>query len=847
MVSEYFDEQGTYIDALNGNEIYYPKDNYPTYFSTGYVTYENVPKQMLPTLFTSNYSPDTNSSVYAEEFPNKQNNVFDVFYIGISNGSSLAPQQNSIVRNCALYDSESYAPALGYKTELYGKFDCKSVVKPSTVRLVVKFNGILASGTQDWSYSAIYDNHFSVQNMIDLINGVEDYPVSYAGFNFNLSDMKDGILWVDNEYMTGFFWLSYDIMLSNRNILPNGSYGGYTYLFPSIGCVFETPRVLFPESISTQREWMIYGQIGSSPYGGDRMRNWGSGLRSRPSGVIPYGMTYETTGTYMFFNASFLNQSYASFYTRGYSGNFTGFNANAPIITGTSSVVSDWKIETLREYRDKFSETQRNLFIPEGRSDFGCTIQIVTFDDIWKNMCLVPVWAEPTHEYEYPQMNSNFWYAEIVNNEYRGNLIRGDKIDENVPEWIITGDSTKSTYNPEIDRPIPEDGESDPDYDKEVKPPLIEGDNIELQLNRTISAFTNFMTLYNITPTQLANFGSSLWTNFNDIKNNPEFAENIYAISDSLTGTLDISQILYFITNVRLYPFSMLSIPDLTTSGNNKIYLGTGKVGLQVGNNNVRILNSTVGILDCGSCRVTPLTPYNDFRDYYNTNITCYLPYCGTVELNPVEVINNTLQCYYAIDFYTGECTALLTLSDGLHNYLIAVSNGTIGVTIPLSASNSAQLTSRHMYDRNNTARLVVSGISDVVNAGIGAYHSDDKVGAFGSIANGVLGLANKVISGSDLKADKIGRSAVLAPSLSGGSGGASFILPDSVYLQIRRGTYSKPNNYAKTVAYPLTKSGSLSTFSGFTICKNVDISSLNCTSEEQNEIKALLESGIYV
>lgn len=857
MISSDFLIQANLVADYNNNKSYIPISQYPTAFSTGYVKYENMPKNLIPSYFTSYYSPSIEKGVTAEEYPNLQNNIFDIFYSGLNNNISINMYGNSNIVGSAIFNRNDTIAYMKWQPNLFGEFDPRGIVRPCYIEISIKFTGIV-SGNVDIAYNPIFANAFTVEDFITLRNGNSSLTFEHGNKVFSLTDFSDGVLWRDDENTTGFYFVSYTFTGWGRNTTQTGL-GSYSYALPTIGCVLETPKVTYPDSITSNTKWLLTASYGSFPYGVSNRNSWGTGLRTRVNGANnALAIYYEEDGTIQIFNSSFQNASYASYVSYGYIGNYSGFNATSPIVTGVSSLIYTWTLDSIRQYHEKWTDNQRNLFIPEGRSDFGTTVPICTYDDIWNHMCLIPVWGTPSHEYEYAQLNENFWYAEIIDNEYTGNLIRGDEINENVPEWIVESNSTLNEYNPYIDRPQPDKPTDDPDSDKQVKPPLIEGDNIELQLNRTISAFTNFMTLYNITPTQLSNFGSSLWSNFNDIKNNPDFASNIYAISDTLTGTLDISQILYFITNVRLYPFSMVSIPNLTISGNNKIYLGTGKVGLEVGSNNVRILNSTVGILNCGSCYVAPLTPYNDFRDYYNTSITCYLPYCGTIELNPIEVINNTLQCYYAIDFYTGECTALLTLSDGLHSYLCGVSSGTIGVTIPLSASNSAQLASKKLMDTDNYARLIVSGLSSFVNGGLGAVsaftNTDNKgkldpniVGGISSIVNGLFGVSDAVIGGFDLKAEKMGRSAVLAPSLSGGSGGSSFVLPDSVYLQIRRGTYSRPDNYARTVAYPLTKSGTLSSFSGFTICKNVDISSLNCTSDEQNEIKALLESGIYV
>lgn len=409
--------------------------------------------------------------------------------------------------------------------------------------------------------------------------------------------------------------------------------------------------------------------------------------------------------------------------------------------------------------------------------------------------------------------------------------------------WQVD-DITDNTYTPQ-DNPD-SDNPPDPDQDIPVQPPPTEGANITLQLSRRMSSATGFITMYNITSDQLRTFGNLLYKSMADFDPHDPAAAEAYLnfflpLSETLTGTLDISAIVNFIISVRQYPFSVATLPDTSELGTSSIYLGSGKVGFPIGSA-VRVLTSSISVLSAGSCKVVPGTPYNDFRDYFNATVTCFLPYCGTVELNPIEVINNTLHCYYAIDFYTGECTAFLMLDNGTHQYLCASKTGVIGVMIPITATNSGQVSARHIADNARDSSLVVSAISSLFSSVAGA--ASGNVASIGSAVTGLWDVANQQ---QLLQADRQGRSAVLAPSLSGGSGGASFMLPDSVYVQIRRGTYARPSNYGSTCAYPSTVSGRLGDFRGYTQCQNPDLSGVSATRTEKSMIADLLQTGVYL
>ena len=416
--------------------------------------------------------------------------------------------------------------------------------------------------------------------------------------------------------------------------------------------------------------------------------------------------------------------------------------------------------------------------------------------------------------------------------------------------YIVTDRETDRTIDVvPVDTTEPFKPDLDPDSDKQIKPANVEGVSMSIQKNRRLTSATNFISLYNITPDQLSTLGSVLWHSIADYDPSSLDAQgnlihNFYVrLGQDVTGTFDTSAILNYFISARIYPFAVGTLPNLSVASGNEIFIGNGKVGIPIGST-VRIMTSTIGLIDAGVVTSQPITPYNDFRDFYNATVTAFLPYCGTVELNPTEVMNKTLHCYYAVDFYTGECTAYITV-EGDVEYIIAVANGVMGVQIPLSATSQTQLEARHTMDGIDNARLISAFMRDVIHTGM-SIKDRDISGLFGE-GGSIHGLINDVLQASALDAQRQSRSGVSAPYLSGGNNGTSFFMPDSAYIQIRRGTYTRPKNYGHTVGYPNTESSKLGSHSGFTICNNVDVSGLTCTVEEQEEIKALLETGIYI
>lgn len=462
---------------------------------------------------------------------------------------------------------------------------------------------------------------------------------------------------------------------------------------------------------------------------------------------------------------------------------------------------------------------------------------IVTWNDIIFTLAQFPCLSSRTA--------GDIYLPEFDGNRLTGNWFPIEDLDEKGTDWQKSDDIADDDYT-DADKPS-----GDPDRTN-INPPNREGDSVDLHLNNRFGLFSGFISMYNLTESELSNFGSALLGNPLNYRGN--FQKDL---STELSGTYDVSSILNYIVSVKMYPFSIAALPNTTVQATSDVFMGTGQFGVPIGTV-CRKLTTSISVVDAGSLYVKPLTPYNDFRDYYNTSIVCYLPYCGTVELNPMDVMNTTLHCYYLIDFLTGDCSAILySIGNNNLNYVVAVANGNIGIDIPLSATNTGQLEAVKRMQNAQTAHTVVSYINsgiDIIQSGWDLKNTlkenkEDKRAVFDSVAD----VLNNVGSAVDIyfqnKANPYGgnrtaRSAVATPLMPTGSGATNFMLNNSVYLQIRRGTYSRPNNYGSTVAYPNSFSARLSSVRGLTYCNNVNVSGINCTLEEKRMISEALESG---
>lgn len=383
-------------------------------------------------------------------------------------------------------------------------------------------------------------------------------------------------------------------------------------------------------------------------------------------------------------------------------------------------------------------------------------------------------------------------------------------------------------------------GESD-DPNPEIETGVIINNNFE----RPFSIANQFVTTYVMTGAQLSNLGRILWTSFNDDTVNMNMIKNFWANVQQTTGTWDIASVMNFIISLTMFPFDVTSLlPSTSLQSASELFLGTGKLGLDIkGSNNLYVANYVVGIADLGTVEI-PET-YGDYRDYVNTVISVYLPYCGTVQLNPSDVVGKSISCKYAIDINSGECTAFVILVDNnVERYNLAIEKGVCGFSIPITSTNSAQVKTRLENNMLKTGSALLS----ILQGGLNVFETASSGEAF-DIGNSAIGMLQSGISAKMLTNSFMSQSGIGCNYMSGATGFTDLASPSTAYVQIKRGIYSKPIHYKSTVGYLANAKeyGKISDFSGYIRCVNADVSGMTCTEEEKIKIKSLLESGVYI
>lgn len=372
------------------------------------------------------------------------------------------------------------------------------------------------------------------------------------------------------------------------------------------------------------------------------------------------------------------------------------------------------------------------------------------------------------------------------------------------------------------------------------------GTDIRRPTGLGVGGTNGFITQYALTASQMAEIGRLLWLNFTDADYYKNF---LFALTT--TGSIDISNLMDYFVSLRVYPFPLINVPSWASAGQD-MYIGAGVIPLHF-SSTIHTINNYADYIDAGSCTVPRY--FNDFRDFTHTQILLFLPYCGTVQLNPADVIGGTLYAQYAIDFASGGVNAYVDLQthDGKY-FMIASLSGNIGADIPLTATNAAQIASKIAGDALNFAGTIGGAAAGDLGNRVGGAVSA-LTGNVVGVAGAAAGLVTQPIQGAASIAQEGMRIAtsdgVKIPMLSGGRGFGSFGQPQTAYIQIRRGMYvegqTAPQGFKHAFGEAYDQPVQVGSCSGYTVFDNIDTSGLSCTDAERAAIVKQMQQGIFI
>ena len=321
--------------------------------------------------------------------------------------------------------------------------------------------------------------------------------------------------------------------------------------------------------------------------------------------------------------------------------------------------------------------------------------------------------------------------------------------------------------------------------------------------------------------------------------------------------------------NITYYPFNIR--PHMTGLTNTTViqvgsfvhdYAGTGVVGSKVG------ATTTTGSIWCGNGENSgmkfPITDANDFRSYAPyVSATLYLPFCGSIELDPQVFVGHTIKVNYLVDWRTGVCLALVYRD----NLVVEAVSGQMGNKVNIQmldgttwasqlANASVQESNAH-FNRATNFFATVGGLVKIA-AGAALIVGTDGIGTSvggGLITSGVGNVANSFIKGNQIDvaenkaAYDIGTTPIPTRQISTASPAVNASNEMRVRLVVFKSEEEDKSNYAHTVGHACLKYGTLNNLkcTGYTVCQTIDTAGINATEAEKEKIRSLLMGGVYV
>ena len=300
-----------------------------------------------------------------------------------------------------------------------------------------------------------------------------------------------------------------------------------------------------------------------------------------------------------------------------------------------------------------------------------------------------------------------------------------------------------------------------------------------------------------------------------------DLADFVWGEYDKTDPTKLLSKILADPTDAII---SLHMLP-FTPASSTAIEVTIGKYGSSV---SMPPLTAQFTDVDCGSLTISEY--WGNYLDYNPfTRLTIFLPYVGEVDLNPDEVMGQTLGVTYRVDNLTGAFVCFLYTSDKI----LAQYNGCCALSVPVSSADYRQLNSAIL----GAAMSAVGAAAGFAGAGAGlaAGSAEGAIGGPNLAAGGISAAANVLQS-------------KVHHSHSGGLGGAAgFLGSQTPYVIIHRARQCLPEFLNQFAGYPSMVTMRLGDLYGFTSVSSIILSGLPYTDGELSELAQILKEGFII
>lgn len=228
------------------------------------------------------------------------------------------------------------------------------------------------------------------------------------------------------------------------------------------------------------------------------------------------------------------------------------------------------------------------------------------------------------------------------------------------------------------------------------------------------------------------------------------------------------------------------------------------------------------------------------------SSLGIYLPFIGYRDLNIDEVRNASVNLRYRIDILSGSCVAILKVG-GKDIYEFS---GNCLSQIPITNESMQSLVADAVQVGIASAMVADSAIAGGGDAAIeaaeegsaiGVLNASSKAGSEAAIKDGTM---NHLAAATANAAIGIKPNYARTGSISGAT---SLMAVKQPFLYLKTPRQAIPEDYQRYCGFPSNITGSLGSFSGFTVVEDIRLNGLVATSSEVAEIYALLKKGVII
>ena len=292
--------------------------------------------------------------------------------------------------------------------------------------------------------------------------------------------------------------------------------------------------------------------------------------------------------------------------------------------------------------------------------------------------------------------------------------------------------------------------------------------------------------IYNPSQSQLDTFGAWLWSS--------DFVDQLLKLFN------DPMQAIIGLHKVYCTP---------PTSGSGPI-----KVGYLVSNASANYVSHQYTEIDCGS--VDMKEHFNNAFDYDEfTRISIFLPFIGFKDLDVKDIMRSTINVKYGVDVLTGACLAKITVTRDLNSPILYTFAGNCAVQYPVSSGSYIG---------------IITGLCSLIG------------GVAGSLATG--GALAPALVGATAGLPRMHTTVEHSGSISSNAGAMG---PKKPYIVIQRPQTHMPLNGLAIEGEGQNETVTLGTLTGYVKVKKADLMGIPATGSELDEIRDLLEAGIYM